>query len=425
MSADHLPPAPGPGSIYDYLHPVRVPQPVDAWETHRHTEIVYELLGILWDPDDPTHIITKEEPIGLLTGVKESEGSLTFDVNARIKGGGSIEVADTYREDKQVIDWLNSRIHIWRLVNDTPISLGIWIPTFPDAKWLGGSRYWSMELHDKLVALDRDCLQEGQWYGPEEGGAPTTDVIATVKELIESADESSEAIHPEDPPRLLTNEMFFEAGTPKLTVINALLDASGYFPLRADNMGQFQALLYVKPHQRGPSWAFEDGYNCIYKDEFSVHNDIFFVPNKVIAISPGDDQTEALTAVAKNENDASPYSYNNRGKRWIVDVQTGVEAIDQAALDDYAYERLVRLSNPGASIDIQVAPLPISIYETVTFKYGAAVPDTAPDNEFIATESLYVIDRIADTLSETGLMTLTIRAVASYDEEPDPEGGDE
>jgi hypothetical protein len=264
-----------------------------------------------------------------------------------------------------------------------------------------------VELHDKLVVLDQDCITEAWVY---KAGV---DVIAAVKTIITEAGESASSITDPITPKLLTHDQMWEAGTPKLTVINNMLDASGYFTLRMNNEGQYVSSDYQAPANRPPAFAFKDGENCTYLGDFETSQDIFFVPNRVIAIQEGDEESEGMRAIADNLNPDNPYSQPSVG-RIIADVQTGVEATDLDALKAYAHSRLVDLSNPAATISVECAPDPVlDIYQTVTFEHADRTPHEDPaDNADIA--GLFVIDRIEESLTTEGLMQLTLRAVLGF-----------
>jgi hypothetical protein len=79
-----------PADVYNYLFPAQVPKPDGDLSTHRTTTVLYDLLN------------TDDELLGPLVPVLDAEGTLTFDVDGRIKGGGSIGVAD----DGSKIDWV-------------------------------------------------------------------------------------------------------------------------------------------------------------------------------------------------------------------------------------------------------------------------------------------------------------------------------
>lgn len=364
--------APDPST---FLFSPNSPRPRGVLTSHRLSTFLFEMLN------------SDDQPQGVMDDIMDSSATLTWDVDGKIKGGGSIEVADMGHG----FDWLTSRLKVTRIVNGLAWGRGIWIPTLPTAKWESDHRYWTLELHDKLVLLDQDAIAEG--YVLPEG----VNVIDTVRAIIESTGEQAGAITASD--KVTNAEMFWEAGTTKLTIINNLLDANGYYTLRTGDNGEYITEPYIPPNKRPIRYDFVDGENSIYIDTFEVAQDIFFIPNRVIAIQQGDDENEGMVGIAENVDPDSPFSFVNVG-RWIVDVQTGVEAFDQEAIDTYAYSRLVDLSNPSATVSIQVAPVPLNIYDAVTFR-----------SEPAGIEGRFVVDRMSEDLTATGLMKVTLRKI--------------
>lgn len=294
--------------------------------------------------------------LGALDGVKG--GTVEWHQSAAVKGGGKLTVVQRHRFQH---NWLKRRIKIIMHIegmDDTP--LGVFIPSAPVENWDDMNLTLDLDLYDKSTVLDNDYVLSTHTV-PE--GA---NVIDEVRSLITSTGEGAGSIT--DAKATLDKAMVWDAGTSKLTIINDLLAAANYNSLHVDGNGKFQVDKYRLPKDRPSVHFFSDGFESIYAPEFGYAKDEFAVPNKVVMIGQGDGDTEALRAVATNENPDSPYSYQSRG-RWIVDVTTGVEAVDQAALDDKAQRRLHDLTTPPGTLTIDHAPLPwLSLGDKVRFK---------------------------------------------------------
>jgi len=283
-------------------------------------------------------------PAGTLDGV--DGGSLEWST-AQIKGRGTLNVTDS----GQGVDWLNVRIKPVYILNDTtewPRS--IFIPTAPVETWVGGVRSWSVDMLDKSCVLAQDRVDS--YYSLAAG----VNVINTVRALITGAGENAGAIT--DSTETLTVAKVWPIGTPKLTIINDLLNSIGYFALYVDMNGQFRAEPYTRPAQRPTVYTFIDDSDSIYGDTFTRDVDIYGIPNKVLHVSQGTSGAEALTSVATNEDPNSPYSYANRG-RWIVndDAATPVDVTSQEALDTITRRDLINSTSVTATVDIVHAPL--------------------------------------------------------------------
>lgn len=314
-----------------------------------------------------------EELIGPLDGVEG--GNVEWTAYTAIKGGGALDVLDR----KQEVDWLNVRVHPVALLSSTgleeptEVGLGIYLPAAPVEQWTALGRSWRVELLDKLTVLEEIVT--------DEDGNPVTyvapigaNVLALVVDLIQSLGETAPAIEPDA--KVLTQSMVWDVGTSILTIINDLLQANGYGSIWTDGMGQFRVTPYVPPSARTPVYEalapFTPGEQSLMSPEWTNDRDIYSIPNRYVAISSGSGDEEAMVAVATNEDPASPFSYQARG-RWVTHVQTDVEASSQADLLARAQMGLAQMSSVTSGITISHVYLPdLRLNETVRFTNPAA-----------------------------------------------------
>lgn len=336
---------------------IPVVEVLDPLTTNRLTTYTYELLD------------SNENLKGPLDGVKRG-GSLTWRRDAVIKGGGQITVMDLGQD----IDWLSDRIRISTTVNGVTWPLGVWIPTAPVEQWAGTRRTWTVDLHDKLTVLNEDGVVQTYYVDTDD------DVLDAVLALIASAGES--LVSATDIGATVESPMMWLSGTPKLTIINDLLNASGYFPLRVDRNGVFVIEPYVQPHDRPFAYEFLDGAQSIYSDTFTRGLDNFAVPNRIIATTNGTEWVEGWIASAENEDPDSPYSYVNRG-RWITRSYDNIDSVDVAALATWCKRKLADWSNPSATEKFAFMPVPIDIYDAVRFRNVAATIDVRTTVEVV------------------------------------------
>lgn len=299
-----------------------------------------------------------ETPIGELEGV-EPGGSVEWTASASIKGSGKITV---HPSPDQQVDWLNVRIQpvctISGYSRDVPC--GIWLAAAPVEQWDDGQLTLDVELLDKASILAQDV-----WESPVSGRPETftaaagANVLELVKQLITATGERVDAIGTDS--AALTRAMVWEPGTTRLQIINELLDAAGFFSLWVDMRGQFRCDRYVTPQARAASFEalapFTAGPSSLISPDTKIDRDIYSVPNRFVAVGQGTGDTEAPIAVATNENPASPYSHQARG-RWITVVETGVEATDPTALQTFADRRLAAASSVAATIPVTHVFLP-------------------------------------------------------------------
>lgn len=326
-----------------------------------------------------------------LNGVTLDAGTLTWNRDGKIKGAGKVRLEDVGED----IDWYADRLRITAIVNGEAWPLGVWIPTAPGQDWTGRHRGWDVELHDKLTILDQVTVTETYTLA---AGVYAIDAAVA---LIHDAGETNLAVT--ESSATLTAARTWEAGTSYLTICNDLLSSAGYHTLYMDGWGQYLIRPYKAPHLRPVVETFEDGATCIYHPEFVIEQDIFEVPNRVVAVSAGTEDEAGLSATAENVNPDSPYSYSGRGDRWVTKVYTGVEATDQAALQTYADAQLVSLSSPALSTVLSIAPIPVALLDAVRFRSTVAGVD-----------DLFVVDKIDFNLSPTKLATIDIRRVVDY-----------
>lgn len=129
----------------------------------------------------------------------------------------------------------------------------------------------------------------------------------------------------------LTADMEWEPGTPKLTIINNLLNALNYNSLSFDEDGRAVVSPYVSPSTRTEEFTYTDDDTSLILPKMSQDLDLFSVPNKWVLVVSNPDQ-DAVIGTYTNSNPASPTSTVRRG-RTIVDYRTEQDAADQAALD--------------------------------------------------------------------------------------------
>ena len=304
-------------------------------------------------------------------------GELKWFSTKSIKGGGTLNVRDT----GQYFDWPNSRIKPVRVHTSgsgvqTEYPLGVYLMSAPVEEWDALGRKWAIELLDKCSILDSDIVTDEDGNPISFGVVAGTNVIDTVVSLIESTGESASAIEGGSVP--LGNDMTWETGTTVLRIINDLLAASNYFSIWCDMEGQFRTTPYQPPEERPVVYAdgtafgwdtpFSYGPSSLMAPEWTRDLDIYAIPNRWVAISQGDGEREGMVAVATNEDPASPFSYPSRG-RWITQVEHGVEAVDEGALQARARRSLENATSTTVGVTASHLYLPdVQINSVVHFR---------------------------------------------------------
>jgi hypothetical protein len=303
----------------------------------------------------------------LYTGVKMSATMTVTDLD-------SAEAGKLAAKD---VDHITARIRpVLRIEGLPEMPFGVYVITAAPEDWSAVGRTYRLELHEKSIVLDQDKIDQTFTAGTADP------VLAIVQDVVESAGET---IAVDGSVTLtLSKPLVWEAGTPKLQIVNDLLDAINYNALWTDASGEFQATPYETPANRsikyevlaGIDRELVDGDTSIYLEDWSRDLDSYNVPNKVVAVSSGSGSTEALVGVATNEDPSSPYSQPSRG-RWITRTETGVEVPDGdeaaqlAFLEARALRSLIAASSVQAAVTLTHLPVPMRVSDVVRF---ASVP---------------------------------------------------
>lgn len=315
----------------------------DPWTEHRQESWRFDLLNL----DDKL--------IGNLDGVKA--GNFEFSIYNTIRSSGQVTWV-TPEPGDQPPDWTQVRVQPWYLLRSpdgaeviAEYPIGVFLPSFPQRTLTTTGVQIEVELHDKLIILDQDKTQEA--YTAHSGAMVTT----LVRNLLLGAGQSRLSM--DESTEVIRTNMTWDAGTSWLRIVNDILEAAGYFALTVDGHGVYQARRYVEPTLRGVQREFLDNEHGIYEDHLVHDEDIFNVPNRFVAVSTSDGETEAMVGVANN-NTGGRFSIAARG-RVIVEVEEGVEATSQTVLTQYARRRLTELQQVTSSYDIRHAIVPLTL----------------------------------------------------------------
>lgn len=355
---------------------------------------------------------------GALLGVEASGSSLTWNARTAVKGSGTLSVIDLDEEwlRSAAVNWLNARIRPVVTIEgySRPVPLGVWLPSVPTDELGDGTRHWSVELVDKTALLDREV-----WTSDD--GRPVTFVVRAgervvdvVTRLLGRVGETPTVNGDGSWNPVIKRELVWEPGTTLLKIANQLLSWSNAYSLWCDGWGRFQVSPYVEPVHREPAYAaigaFRAGETSVVSPQMTLEHDVYSVPNRFVAVGQASEGAPALVGTAVVTDTASPFHYANRG-RWITEVESGVEAVDQNSLDSYARRKLadrvsvatrialkhlwlpdlrmnsvVRLQNPANGLDVlttvQTIEMPLDMTElcSTTLREALGVGEEVVDD---------------------------------------------
>jgi len=290
----------------------------------------------------------------------------TYEVNGNrpIIGSGSISVAFHIEDDD--VEWGRDRFQVWYSPGYVDGERewwprGVFLPSLPEIEYDDetGLLAGSVKVMDKLLILDQDSPT-----GPHAVPAGAS-VVEEVNDLIASAGETRVNVEPSG--EVLASPITWDAGTSKLQIINDLLRTIGYTPLRATGSGQFEATKQKPVRDRGVAWEFAQGRDSLHIPRWVKNDDWADTPNRVVLISQGDEETEAMMAVEEHPPE-SRFSYEARGQRWIVHTETDVQVTSQAVLDDLARMRLGGLARSYSNMSVEHAMLDLWPGDRVDFR---------------------------------------------------------
>ncbi|WP_250504832.1 hypothetical protein [Bowdeniella massiliensis] len=305
-------------------------------------------------------------PIGVLDGFES--GSISLNVNATIRGGGSLDYTGPE------IEWHDYRLQPWfHAIDETTGEeikrpLGIYLPTAPGTSY-DTARAQTIELYDKTDILNSEKYE--QTFTVPAGA----NVVQWVRSIIASTGETAIAI--DDSDETLRTAQVFDHQFTKLQIVNKLLDSIEYFALWCDGWGVYRSGPRKPPQQRAVEVILEDTEdNALYDPAFTHDYDSYRVANHVVALSETDGEKPPLRASARNDNPDSPFSTVRRG-RVITRFEESVEATSQAVLQAYVNRLLWEEQQVLSKFQIKHAHVDTWFNDVVTFRatrWGIDVP---------------------------------------------------
>lgn len=287
-----------------------------------------------------------------------SGGSGEFVALSRLGGSATLTLTGLGQD----FDWMSQRIKATYdpgINGVEPWDMGVWMLSSPVEKYSAAGKAYEVAMLPKTQVVDEDTIPSSYAF---PAGA---NYVQEAVNLLRSTGETRVAVTDSD--LTLGSPLVFDPGTPKLTVINELLTAAGYWSLWTDGSGQFRVEPYENPGDRAVSFTFTDEHKkALHSVEWSREQDHSAVPNRYVVVSESEGDKPPLIGVAENNAPNSPYSIDRRG-RWITRVEEGVEAGSQRVIDNLAARRLRDAMAPVGRISVSHLMLPISVNDVVSF----------------------------------------------------------
>lgn len=279
-------------------------------------------------------------------------------------------------EQKAVgIDYMSDRIRPYMVLDMPAINkhgrnvpkgkvefpLGIFILSSPDRVDADEGITRDIEAYDLSVILHDDHVED--LYTVTTGTNYKTAIVA----VLQSAGITDYTI--EDTTKVVSRDIQFDAGTPKIKIVNHLCNNVNFTPITVSVDGTFRSSTYLPPEQRSVDYVYDDSEQSIIMRGVNEQLDTFSIANKWVVVRTNAEETP-LRSVYTNDNPDSPTSTVNRG-RTIMDYRELEDIADQAALDAYTKRIASEASQIFGKIKFNTALMPMHDYQdTIQLKYG-------------------------------------------------------
>ncbi|PEU16775.1 MULTISPECIES: hypothetical protein [unclassified Bacillus (in: firmicutes)] len=248
---------------------------------------------------------------------------------------------------------LKARIDLKKTFIDFP--LGIFLLSSPTRADDENVVMRDVEAYDPSIILIDDFVDD--IYTVTAG----TNYKQAVINVLKSAGITDYII--DDTDKVLTRDIQFDIGTPKMKIINSLLTNIGFTPIFVDENGFFTSHKYISPSVLSPEYTYKDDELSIIYNGMEEELDIYKTPNRWVIVKTNAEE-KPLRSVYTNDNPDSPTSTVNRG-RTIVDYREVEDMADQAALDVYTKQIADKASQVFGKVKFKTALMPIHGYQDI------------------------------------------------------------
>lgn len=228
--------------------------------------------------------------------------------------------------------------------------LGVFMLSAPTRRWAmtpnPGPR--DVQCYDLQLILQDDKVTDRYTVA---AGVRYTDAIVAV---LASAGLPTATIAADD--RTLPAAMEWDPGTPKGTIVNALLSPINFRPLQMDPNGLPRAVPYLSPSQAPITWTYDLSGASVLLPEIDETLDLTSVPNVWVQVVSSADRDELVSSYV-NANPDSPTS-TVAVQRQIVSYEQNSDAADQASLDAAVLAQAEADSQVYASVEFHTGLMP-------------------------------------------------------------------
>ena len=295
--------------------------------------------------------------IKLLDTIKSS--SISRDSTADTLGSASYDISNSIGE-------CYVRTYLVTIQNGIRerFPLGTHLVQTPSSSFNGKIRTASMDAYTTLLELDENQPPIG--YSLRKGDNIMSNAYRIISEntrapVIETKCDDT-----------LTSDFVSNTNDTWLTFVKDLISIAKY-DFELDEMGRILFSPRQDTASLQPVWTFGDDNSSILYPDISMDHDIYGIPN-VVEIVYSSESKGPLYSVAKNEDENSPLSIQNRG-RIITKRETNpdIDNPTQEQLDEYAKQLLRNLSTLEYTVTYSHGFLPfVKVGSCVRLDYKGA-----------------------------------------------------
>lgn len=286
-------------------------------------------------------------------------GSISFDSSCQIMRTGQFNIKEEEYQDINVVD---ERIRVDFCIKMPDgewlnYSLGIFVLSSPIRSKKDNIISRNVEAYDLSVIVKEDKLanryliKKGKYYTNE----------------IENLLISAGVILIDVPAAALTvnEDLEYEIGTPKIDVINDLLQAINYTPIYFNQSGFATAFPYILPVKRQIEEKYVTDGQSILLSGMEQNLDLFSAPNQFIRYLETPEKAE-MKSIYTNEDPMNRLSVVRRGRK-IVDIEKVSDIADQSTLDALTKRVAVEKTQVYETIQFSTAIMPHHSYKNCIF----------------------------------------------------------
>ena len=277
--------------------------------------MVREVQTVGWD-------VKVIRPGGETVTVPVTDGSLDWAESRSPMAGGR------FSTKTPVGSVFGAQIQPIRRVNGEPTVMGDYIAT-ADPKHFASSGEWSVEF------IDRSILASNTRLIVPLSLPRSTHVVTAIRARLSKV---GLAAYIDDQDDTLRTPIAWDVGTSELKVINDLLEAINYHPLRPVGM-RLQASEYRDVTRVDPEFSLREGVDGTHLVDYAVDSDHLQVANRIVGVTAGGDGTPVLRALATDQR-TTEFSHAARGGFWMDPEPLQSNATTQAVLEAQVWREL-------------------------------------------------------------------------------------